>query len=136
MKREGKLAEFEKKWLAAQPIQPSTLDQLQTLIDAFGASLKDDLLTPYYPTAHDGSYGGFVEDRSGTWAIQQDSDKFIAFQARLIWTAAKPSTERAMETMWPEPRTSSLPRDWWSTQNIPRRWAARRSAWATIFWSR
>jgi ribonuclease I len=49
----------------------------QTLIDAFGASLKDDLLTPYYPTAHDGSYGGFVEDRSGTWALQQDSDKFI-----------------------------------------------------------
>ncbi|HEX7507829.1 MAG TPA: AGE family epimerase/isomerase, partial [Polyangia bacterium] len=63
----------------------------QPLLDAFSASLKDDLLTPYYPAAHDGSYGGFVEDRSGTWAIQQDSDKFIAFQARLIWTAAKAS---------------------------------------------
>jgi mannose/cellobiose epimerase-like protein (N-acyl-D-glucosamine 2-epimerase family) len=63
----------------------------QPLLDAFSTSLKDDLLTPYYPAAHDGSYGGFVEDRSGTWAIQQDSDKFIAFQARLIWTAAKAS---------------------------------------------
>lgn len=41
----------------------------QTLIDAFGVSLRDDLLTPYYPTAHDGSYGGFIEDRGNTWGL-------------------------------------------------------------------
>jgi cellobiose epimerase len=63
----------------------------QPLIDAFAASLKDDLLTPYYPTAHDGSYGGFVEDRSGTWALQQDGDKFVVAQARYTWTASKAS---------------------------------------------
>ena len=61
----------------------------QTLLDAFETSLRVDLLDPYYPTAHDGSYGGFVEDRSGTWALQQDGDKFIAAQARYTWTAAK-----------------------------------------------
>jgi hypothetical protein len=60
----------------------AALSVSQTILDAFAASLKDDLLTPYYPAAHDGSYGGFVEDRSGTWALQQDSDKFVAFQAR------------------------------------------------------
>jgi mannobiose 2-epimerase len=63
----------------------------QTLLDAFAASLQNDLLLPYYPTAHDGSYGGFVEDRSGTWALQQDGDKFLAAQARYTWTAAKAS---------------------------------------------
>jgi len=67
----------------------STIDP--ALLDAFKQSLKVDLLDPYYPTAHDGSYGGFVEDRSGTWVSQQDSDKFISLQARLIWTAAKAS---------------------------------------------
>ena len=69
---------------AAVSIDPS-------LMTAFGTSLRDDLLTPYYPTAHDGSYGGFVEDRSGTWALQQDSDKFISAQARYTWTAARAS---------------------------------------------
>ena len=69
---------------AAVSIDPS-------LVSAFGTSLRDDLLTPYYPTAHDGSYGGFVEDRSGTWVLQQDSDKFISAQARYTWTAAKAS---------------------------------------------
>lgn len=62
-----------------------------SLLTAFGTSLRDDLLTPYYPAAHDGSYGGFVEDRSGTWALQQDGDKFISAQARYIWTASKAS---------------------------------------------
>ena len=69
--------------------QATAVTVSQSLMDAFGASLKDDLLTPYYPAAHDGSYGGFVEDRSGTWALQQDSDKFIVPQARYTWTAAK-----------------------------------------------
>ena len=63
----------------------------QSFLDAFKQSLKVDLLDPYYPAAHDGSYGGFVEDRSGTWVPQQDGDKFISEQARLIWTAAKAS---------------------------------------------
>ena len=62
-----------------------------TLLNAFGTSLREDLLTPYYPTAHDGTYGGFVEDRSGTWVLQQDGDKFLSAQARYIWTAAKAS---------------------------------------------
>ena len=87
----------------AIPVSPDNGDNLpigrsmaavtvsQSLIDGFAASLKDDLLTPYYPTAHDGSYGGFVEDRSGTWALQQDSDKFIVAQARYTWTASKAS---------------------------------------------
>jgi len=61
------------------------------LLGAFDTSLRVDLLTPYYPTAHDTGYGGFVEDRSGTWALQQDSDKFIVAQARYLWTAAKAS---------------------------------------------
>ena len=69
----------------------AALSVSQSLLDAFSASLRDDLLTPYYPTAHDGSYGGFVEDRSGTWVAQQDSDKFISEQARFTWTASKAS---------------------------------------------
>lgn len=73
------------------PLSDATATISPAMLDAFATSLKDDLLTPYYPAAHDGSYGGFVEDRSGTWVIQQDSDKFVAFQARLIWTAAKAS---------------------------------------------
>ncbi len=63
----------------------------QTLLDAFAASLRDDLLTPYYPTAHDSGYGGFVEDRGSTWGLQQDGDKFLVAQARYTWTAAKAS---------------------------------------------
>jgi len=75
----------------AQPSATLSTAVSQSMLDAFAASLKDDLLTPYYPTAHDGSYGGFVEDRSGTWVLQQDSDKFIVPQARYTWTAAKAS---------------------------------------------
>ena len=62
----------------------------QALLDAFEESLRYDLLYPYYPTAEDAD-GGFVEDRSSTWALQQDSDKFVVTQARYTWTAAKAS---------------------------------------------
>jgi mannobiose 2-epimerase len=62
----------------------------QALLDAFDESLRYDLLYPYYPTAED-AYGGFVEDRSSTWALQQDDDKFVVTQARYMWTAAKAS---------------------------------------------
>jgi mannobiose 2-epimerase len=81
--------EREDKALTLATISQATIDQ--ALLDAFKQSLKVDLLDPYYPTAHDGSYGGFVEDRSGTWVLQQDSDKFISAQARYTWTAAKAS---------------------------------------------
>ncbi|MFC1894004.1 AGE family epimerase/isomerase, partial [Chloroflexota bacterium] len=69
----------------------------QALLDAFDESLRYDLLYPYYPTAED-NYGGttedtygFVEDRSDTWELQQDDDKFVVTQARYTWTAAKAS---------------------------------------------
>ena len=58
----------------------AALSLSQTLLDAFAASLQNDLLLPYNPTAHDGSYSGFVEDRGGTWGLQQDGDKFLAAQ--------------------------------------------------------
>jgi len=87
----GEGAPVEQARRAVTRAQISGATVPQTLIDAFGASLRDDLLTPYYPAAQDGSYGGFVEDRSGTWALQQDSDKFIVAQARYTWTAAKAS---------------------------------------------
>lgn len=67
-----------------------TLSTDQALLDAFDESLRYDLLYPYYPTAED-AYGGFVEDRSSTWALQQDGDKFVVTQARYTWTAAKAS---------------------------------------------
>ena len=73
-----------------------TLSTDQALLDAFDESLRYDLLYPYYPTAED-TYGdppqtyGFVEDRSSTWALQQDDDKFVVTQARYTWTAAKAS---------------------------------------------
>jgi mannobiose 2-epimerase len=73
----------------------------QALLNAFDASLRFDLLYPYYPnagidpsidqTALDDSDGGFVEDRSSTWALQQDSYKWIVAQARYTWMAAKAS---------------------------------------------
>jgi unsaturated rhamnogalacturonyl hydrolase len=63
----------------------------QALLDAFNESLRYDLLYPYYPTAEDTGYGGFVEDRSSTWALEQDSDKFVVTQARYTWTAAEAS---------------------------------------------
>jgi hypothetical protein len=69
----------------------STLSTDQALLDAFDESLRYDLLYPYYPTAEDTCYGGFVEDRSSTWALQQDDDKFVVTQARYTWTAAKAS---------------------------------------------
>jgi mannobiose 2-epimerase len=69
----------------------STLSPDQALLDAFDESLRYDLLYPYYPTAEDTGYGGFVEDRSSTWALEQDDDKFVATQARYTWTAAKAS---------------------------------------------
>ena len=66
----GEGAPVEQARRAVTRAQISGATVPQTLIDAFGASLRDDLLTPYYPAAQDGSYGGFVEDRSGTWALQ------------------------------------------------------------------
>jgi len=62
----------------------------QALLDAFDESLQYDLLYPYYPTAEDAD-GGFVENRSSTWELEQDSDKFVVTQARYTWTAAKAS---------------------------------------------
>jgi len=60
------------------------------LLAAFEESLQLDLLLPYYPAGEDSAaYGGFVENRSSTWALQQDSDKWVVPQSRYIWTAAK-----------------------------------------------
>jgi mannobiose 2-epimerase len=74
-------------------IEPSSaaLSVDPSLLAAFEESLRFDILYPYYPAAHDTGYGGFVEDRSSTWGLQQDGDKFITAQARYIWTAAKAS---------------------------------------------
>ena len=64
----------------------------QDLLDAFAASLRDDMLAPFYPGAVDDAvYGGFVEDRSATWewVFSWFSDKWVVAQARYTWTASK-----------------------------------------------
>ena len=66
------------------------------LLDAFRTSLEADVLAPYYPAARD-PLGGFIEDRSSSWELAQDADKFLACQARYVWTASQAAAFHARD---------------------------------------
>lgn len=83
-------AELNKPHDGAEKINNSQTSISTDVLNAFDKSLREDLLDPYYPTAHD-PFGGFAEDRNRTWRLQQNDDKFVVTQARYTWTAAKAS---------------------------------------------
>lgn len=56
--------------------------------DALRASLVEELTERWYPAAIDQEVGGFHQNFGRDWTPRPDDNKFLVYQARMVWTAA------------------------------------------------
>lgn len=61
----------------------------RALADTIRASLREELLEPWYPRAVDTVYGGFLSNLAHDWTPAERQDKFIVTQARHVWMTAR-----------------------------------------------
>ncbi len=61
----------------------------QALADSMRASLREQLLNPWYPRAVDATYGGFLSTFAYDWEPVPPDHKMIVTQARHVWTTAR-----------------------------------------------
>lgn len=74
-------------WSAAPG--PAAATDRDSLAAAMRASLRAELLAPWYPRAVDTTYGGFLSDFAYDWTPEGPQDKFVVTQARHVWTTSK-----------------------------------------------
>lgn len=61
----------------------------RALADTIRASLRRDVLAPWYPRVVDTEYGGFLSNFAYDWEMLPLQDKMIVTQTRHVWTAAR-----------------------------------------------
>lgn len=64
----------------SQPTRPDA--------DALRASVVDELTQRWFPAAVDREVGGFHQNFGRDWTPRRDDNKFLVYQARMVWTAA------------------------------------------------
>ena len=50
--------------------------------------LREELTSHWYPHAVDREHGGFHQNFARDWSARPDDNKFLVYQARMVWTAA------------------------------------------------
>jgi len=55
---------------------------------ALRALLGEELTGRWYPAAMDREFGGFHQNFGRDWAARPDDNRFLVYQARMVWTAA------------------------------------------------
>ncbi len=51
--------------------------------------LHEDMLAHWYPASIDYEHGGFHQNLGRDWTVLPDEDRFLVYQARMTWVAAK-----------------------------------------------
>jgi mannobiose 2-epimerase len=64
------------------------------------ASLRHDVLAPWYPHAIDREAGGFLSQFDDRWQPTGDQDKMIVTQARHVWTTARAAQFFPLDTVF------------------------------------
>lgn len=72
---------------AGTPSRP-TAAEYRRLADELDAYLKRHVLAPRFPRSVDSRHGGFQVSYAADWSPQPDAERFVVFQARMVWTAA------------------------------------------------
>ena len=73
---------------AAAPAAPSAADYSREA-QALEAYLWRHVLEPRFPRCVDRERGGFHATYSRDWTARPDTDRFVVYQARVVWTAAE-----------------------------------------------
>ncbi len=70
--------------IAAPPTMPNA-GELRRDIEKL---LEDELTRGWYPRTLDKELGGFHQNLARDWSTQPDDNRFVVYQARMVWTAA------------------------------------------------
>ena len=69
---------------AAKPTVPKA-GEMKRAIEKL---LEDELTKGWYPRTVDKERGGFHQNLGRDWSLQPDENRFVVYQARMVWTAA------------------------------------------------
>jgi mannobiose 2-epimerase len=72
---------------AVPPVSPTPAERRQ-IADELEAHLRRDVLAPRFPRCVDNEHGGFHMNYGRDWTAQEDENRFIVYEARVVWTAA------------------------------------------------
>jgi cellobiose epimerase len=92
----------ERTPVASRPERLSTSltrEHRRALADTVRRSLRDELLSAWYPRAVDREYGGFLSQFEYDWRPSGAQDKMIVTQARHVWTTARAARLQPADTM-------------------------------------
>lgn len=82
----------------ADPLTPEVREALAAEVRA---SLRRDVLAPWYPRAVDREAGGFLSAFDARWRATDDQRKMIVTQARHVWTTARAAAFFPRDTVFP-----------------------------------
>ena len=67
---------------------PPTVPKAGELKRAIEKLLEDELTRGWYPRTLDKDLGGFHQNLARDWSARPDDNRFVVYQARMVWTAA------------------------------------------------